>query len=61
MHRRIGLSAGIVSIGRMPGRVVKKFEVGLWPRGYYCAYANELATGCTAGEQLPWQQQTFQL
>jgi len=30
-------------------------------RGYYCAYANELATGCTAGELLPWQQQTSQL
>jgi len=29
MHRRIGISAGIVSIGRMPGRVVEKFEVGL--------------------------------
>jgi len=29
MHRRIGVSAGIVSIGRMPGRVVEKFEVGL--------------------------------
>jgi len=29
--------------------------------GYYCAYANELAMGCTAGEQLPWQQQTSQL
>jgi len=30
-------------------------------RGYYCAYANKLATVCTAGEQLPWQQQTSQL
>jgi len=29
MHRRIGLSAGTASIGRMPGRVVEKFEVGL--------------------------------
>jgi len=29
--------------------------------GCYCAYANELATGCTAGEQLPWQQQKSQL
>jgi len=29
MQRRIGLSAGIVSIGRMPARVVEKFEVGL--------------------------------
>jgi len=29
MHRRISLSAGIVSIGRMPGRVYEKFEVGL--------------------------------
>jgi len=25
------------------------------------AYADELVTGCTAGEQLPWQQQTSQL
>jgi len=29
MHRWIGLSAGIVSIGRMPGCVGEKFEVGL--------------------------------
>ena len=29
MHRRIGLSAGIVSIGRMPGCIVEKFEVWL--------------------------------
>ena len=29
MHQHIGVSAGIVSIGRMPGRVVKKFEVRL--------------------------------
>jgi len=29
--------------------------------GYYSAYADELVTGCTAGEQLPWQQQTSQL
>jgi len=29
MHRPIGVSVGIVSIGQMPGRVVEKFEVGL--------------------------------
>jgi len=29
--------------------------------GYYCASADDLATGRTAGEQLPWQQQTSQL
>jgi len=29
MHRPIGVSAGIVSIGQMPERVVEKFEVGL--------------------------------
>jgi len=34
MHWRIGLSAGIVSIGRMPGRVVDKFEVGLYKINY---------------------------
>ena len=32
MHRPVGVSAGIVSIGRMPGRVVEKFEVGLFLR-----------------------------
>jgi len=30
-------------------------------RGYSCADADELATGCTVGEQLPWQQQTSKL
>ena len=34
MRQRIGISAGIVSIGRMPGRVVKKFEVGLYKINY---------------------------
>ena len=34
MHWRIGLSAGIVSIGRMPGCVVEKFEVGLYKINY---------------------------
>jgi len=28
MHQPIGISAGIVSIGRMPGRVVEQFEDG---------------------------------
>jgi len=30
-------------------------------RGNSCADADELATGCTVGEQLPWQQQTSKL
>jgi len=30
-------------------------------RGYYCTNADELATGCTAGEQIPWQQPSSQL
>jgi len=34
MHRRIGLSASIVSIGRTLGRVVEKFEVGLLKINY---------------------------
>ena len=29
MHQHIGLSAGTARIGRMPGCVVEKFEVGL--------------------------------
>jgi len=29
MHRPIDVSAGIVSISRMPGLIVEKFEVGL--------------------------------
>ena len=25
-------------------------------RGFYCDNVDEVAMGCTAGEQLPWQQ-----
>jgi len=34
MHQRIGLSAGIVSISRMPGHIVEKIEVGLQKLNY---------------------------